>query len=412
MGYSLLKEDIKEAFKSIRSHVLRAALTMVIVAIGIMALVGILTALDSIKGSISENFMRMGSNTFSIRNLKSVNMSSRGHRRVNYGPITYSQAIDFKKRFDFPGISSLNARATGVATLKYESEKTNPNIPVIGIDNNYMLTAGYELEYGRNFTEREVLGTSSSVIIGSEIATKLFKGKTAVGNIISIGADKYKVVGVLKSKGSSMGFGGDRNAYITLSQLRQKYYRPSMSFTINFMSANQQLLNQAVDEATGIFRMVRKLKIADEDNFSISRSDNIAEQLIDNLGFLSIVAAIIAFITLLGASIGLMNIMLVSVSERKREIGLRKALGANNKAIRNQFLVESIIITELGGFIGIILGIALGNLVSMITDGPFIIPWFWLTFALSVSLFVGLVSGLFPAIKASKLDPIEALRAE
>jgi putative ABC transport system permease protein len=412
MKYALLKEDIKEAFKSIRSHVLRAALTMIIVAIGIMSLVGILTALDSIKGSISENFMRMGSNTFTIRNLKSVNISSNGHRRVNYSPITYAQAVDFKKRFEFPGLSSLNAYATGIATLKYESEKTNPNISVLGIDNNYMLTAGYEIEEGRNFTERETTGGSSSVIIGSEIATKLFKSKSAIGKIISIGAAKYKVVGVLKSKGSSIGFGGDRNAFITLSELRQRYYRPSMSFTINFMAPNQQLLNQAVDEAIGVFRIVRKLKIADENNFSISRSDNIAEQLIDNLGFLSIVAAIIAFITLLGASIGLMNIMLVSVSERKREIGLRKALGANNKAIRNQFLVESIIITELGGFIGIILGISLGNLVSMITDGPFIIPWFWLTFALSVSLFVGLISGLFPAIKASKLDPIEALRAE
>ncbi len=412
MKYALLKEDIKEAFKSIKSHVLRAALTMIIVAIGIMSLVGILTALDSIKGSISENFMRMGSNTLSIRNLKSVNISSRGHRRVNYSAITYSQAIDFKKRFDFPGLSSLNAHATSVATLKYKSKKTNPNISVIGIDNNYILTSGYEIASGRNFTEREILGTSRNVIIGSEIKTTLFKNKSAIGKIISIGADKYKVVGVLKSKGSSMGFGGDRNAYITLSQLRQKYYRPSMSFTINFMAANQQLLNQAVDEATGIFRMVRKLKLADENNFSISRSDNIAEQLIDNLGFLSVIAAIIAFITLLGASIGLMNIMLVSVSERKKEIGLRKALGANNKAIRNQFLVESIIITELGGLIGIILGIALGNLVSMITKGPFIIPWVWLIFALSVSVFVGLLSGLFPAIKASKLDPIEALRSE
>lgn len=408
----LLKEDIKEAFKSIQSHVLRAALTMLIVAIGIMSLVGILTALDSIKGSISENFMRMGSNTFSIKNTKAITISKNGHRRVNYTSINYNEAQEFKKRFEFPGIISLEAYATGTATLKNGSNKTNPNISVLGIDENYLITAGYELSDGRNFSNHEMRSGSNTVIIGSEINTTLFKKENAIGKIITIGAARYKVIGVLKSKGSSMGFGGDRNAYISLSNLRQKYYYPNMSFTINFMADNQQLLNQAVDEAIGIFRMVRKLKIGEEDNFSISRSDNIAEQLIENLSFLSIIASIIAFITLLGASIGLMNIMLVSVSERTKEIGLRKALGANNKAIRNQFLVESVVITELGGLIGIILGISLGNLVSIFTEGPFVIPWLWISLAITVSLFVGLLSGLFPAIKASKLDPIESLRFE
>jgi putative ABC transport system permease protein len=172
------------------------------------------------------------------------------------------------------------------------------------------------------------------------------------------------------------------------------------------------MLNQAVDEATGIFRVIRKLKPGEDNNFSISRSDSIAEEMISNLGFLSIVAAIISFITLMGASIGLMNIMLVSVSERTREIGLRKALGANNIAIRNQFLVESVVITELGGLLGIILGISLGNMVAIFTEGPFVIPWQWILLALFVSLIVGLLSGLFPAIKAAKLDPIESLRFE
>lgn len=408
----LLKEDIKEAFKSIQSHVLRAALTMLIVAIGIMSLVGILTALDSIKGSISENFMRMGSNTFSIVNAKAVTISSNGHRRVNYTSISYNEAQEFKKRFEFPGIISLRAYATGAATLKNGTNKTNPNVSVMGVDENYLITAGYELDQGRNFSPHEMRSGGNTVIIGSEIKTTLFKKESPIGKIITIGAARYKVIGVLKAKGSSMGFGGDRNTYISLSNLRQKYYYPEMSFTINFMADNQQLLNQAVDEAIGIFRIIRKLKIGEENNFSISRSDNIAEQLIENLSFLSIIASIIAFITLLGASIGLMNIMLVSVSERTKEIGLRKALGANNKAIRNQFLVESVVITELGGLIGIILGITLGNLVSVFTEGPFVIPWLWISLAITVSLFVGLISGLFPAIKASKLDPIESLRFE
>ncbi len=411
---SMLLENISEAIKSIKSHALRAVLTMVIVAIGIMALVGVLTALESIQGSITSSFMQMGSNTFTIVNRSKIIVGNNNGRRVRYTPVSFNEANDFRSRFDFPGILSLNAWATGAATIKFESKKTNPNISVMGIDENYFQTAGLNLSKGRNFTAYEMKSGGYNVIIGDAVKAKLFGSKgIALGKIVSIGAMRYRVIGVLESKGSGMGGGGsDRRAYISLASLRNKYYYPSMSFTISFMTTNQQLLNQAVDEAEGVFRMTRGLKVGEESNFSITRSDNIAEQLIENLSFVRIVAGIIAFITLLGASIGLMNIMLVSVSERTREIGLRKALGANNKAIRNQFLVESVVITELGGFLGIILGIILGNVVAYFTDGPFVIPWLWIIFAFTVSLLVGLLSGLFPAIKASKLDPIESLRFE
>ena len=411
---SMLLENISEAIKSIKSHALRAALTMVIIAIGIMALVGVLTALESIQGSITSSFMQMGSNTFSIVNRGEIVVGNNNGRRVRYTPISYSEVMDFRKRFDFPGVLSLNAWATGAATVKFESKKTNPNISVMGIDNNYFQTAGLNLAKGRNFTSYEMKSGGYNVIIGKSIKNKLFgsKGK-AIGKIVSIGSMRFKVIGVLESKGSSMGGGGsDRRAYISLMSLRNKYYYPSMSFTISFMADDQNMLNRAVDEAEGVFRITRGLKIGEESNFSISRSDNIAEQLIENLSFVRIVAGIIALITLLGSSIGLMNIMLVSVNERTREIGLRKALGATNKAIRNQFLVESVVITEIGGFLGIILGIALGNFVAYITNGPFVIPWLWILFAFSVSMVVGLISGIFPAIKASKLDPIESLRYE
>lgn len=410
----MIRENVIEALKSIRSHALRAALTMVIVAIGIMALVGVLTALESIQGSISSSFMEMGSNTFTIVNRSKVVVSNNRGRRVRYEPIDYRQAMEFKNKFEFPGTLSMSAWATGAATVKFEDKKTNPNISVMGVDNNYLKTAGLNIAKGRNFTDYENTSGGSGVIIGSSIKTTLFgsKGK-ALGKIISIGAMRYRVIGVLEPKGSSMGGGGgDRQAYISISNLRQKYYYSSMSFTLSFMTNDQMLLSQAVDEAEGIFRIVRGVKIGEESNFSISRSDNIAKQLIENLSFLKIIASLIAFITLLGASIGLMNIMLVSVSERTREIGLRKALGANNKAIRNQFLVESVVITEFGGLIGIILGIALGNIVAFFTEGPFVIPWVWMGVALSVSLFVGLMSGLYPAIKAARLDPIESLRFE
>ncbi len=412
MNKNLLQENIREAIKSIRSHVLRAALTILIVAIGIMALVGILTALESVKGSIREDFARMGSNTFTINNTQSVKMSKRGHERIDYKSINYEEVRLFKSRYHFPAVVSVSSNASFGSTLKYENKKTNPNIGVDGIDENYLITAGYELESGRNFTPQETQSGSYSLILGSEVATTLFGNSPAVGKIVVMDAARYKVIGVLKSKGSSMGFGGDRRVFINLTHLRQKYYHPGLSLNIHCLANDAFMLNQAVDEATGIFRVIRKLKPGEDNNFSISHSDSIAEEMISNLGFLSIVAAIISFITLMGASIGLMNIMLVSVSERTREIGLRKALGANNIAIRNQFLVESVVITELGGLLGIILGISLGNMVAIFTEGPFVIPWQWILFALFVSLVVGLLSGLFPAIKAAKLDPIESLRFE
>jgi len=412
MVNQILKENVKQALKSIRSHLLRAILTMFIVSLGIVALIGTLTAIESLKGSLSGKFMSMGSNTFSIRNKGGVNVSNHRRRSIYRSPISYKEALEFKRRFKLPGITSINTRAGSLTTLKYRNNKTNPNISLIGIDENYLETSGNDIHLGRNFSEREIQSASHSIVLGSEISKKLFPSEDPIDKIISVGAAKYKVIGILKEKGASAGFGGDRNCYISLSQLRQKYYTPNMSFTINFMAPDPQTLDLAIDEATGIFRIIRKLKTSDENNFYISRSDNLVQQLEENLETLNFGAYIIAFITLLGASVGLMNIMLVSVSERTREIGLRMAVGATPTMIRNQFLIEAIVITEMGCLLGIIMGIALGNLVSSFVGGVFIMPWFWITISFMVSTIVGLVSGLYPAVKASKTDPIESLRFE
>lgn len=412
MHKALFIENIKLALVSIKSHILRTVLTMLIISFGIMALVGILTAIDSLKGSISSNFMMMGSNTFSIVNRQMIAIGPGGHKSRNYESITYKQTLDFKNRFSFPGVCSISAYATGAATLKFQGKKTNPNISVQGVDENYLKTSGEEIDKGRNFSTHEMLFGSNAAIIGNAVATDLFGNSNPIDQIISIGAAKYKVVGVLKERGTSMGFGGDKSCYISLSNLRMNYYRPDMNFTISFMTPNQQLLEAAVEEATGTFRQVRRLNLSDEDNFTINKSDDIAQMLIENLKYVTIAASIIAFITLLGASVGLMNIMLVSVSERTREIGVRKALGATNQVIKNQFLIETIIITEMGGLLGIIFGISLGNVVSIYTGGSFVVPWIWVLVALFVSMAVGMISGIFPAIKASRLNPIDALRFE
>ncbi|MCK5857234.1 MAG: ABC transporter permease [Bacteroidales bacterium] len=412
MVNQILKENFKQALKSIRSHLLRAILTMFIVSLGIVALIGTLTAIESLKGSLSGKFMSMGSNTFSIKNKGGVRVSNHNKRSRYRAPIGYKEALEFKRRFELPGITSINTFSRSLTVLKYKNHKTNPNINIVGIDENYLETSGNDIQLGRNFSEREIQSASHSIILGSEISKKLFPSTHPIDKIISVGAAKYKVIGVLKEKGASMGFGGDRNCYISLSQLRQKYYTPNMSFTVNFMAPNPQVLDLAVDEATGVFRIIRKLKTSDENNFYISRSDNLVQQLEENLSTLNFGAYIIAFITLLGASVGLMNIMLVSVSERTREIGLRMAVGATPAMIRNQFLIEAVVITEMGCLLGIVMGIGLGNFVSSFVDGVFIMPWFWIFISLIVSTTVGLISGLYPAIKASKTDPIESLRFE
>lgn len=407
-------ENIKISIESIKSHIVRTILTVLIIAIGIMALVGILTAIDSIKYFLNENFTLMGANTFTIRNRELVvRIGQNRNQAKRFSPITYDEAMSFKEDFDFPAYTSVHVWATSTATLKYESEKTNPNTRVMGTEENYLLTSGLEIDKGRNFTQNEVFYGSNVVIIGSELVKNLFiKKQNPIGKTISIGPGKYKIIGVLKEKGSSIGFSGDRSCLLPLTNVRQYFARPNMTYTINIMTKNPKQLEPAIGEATGLFRIIRKDKIGDEDTFGISKSDNIAKMLIDNINDITFAATIIGLITLFGAAIGLMNIMLVSVTERTREIGIRKAIGATRQTIRNQFLVEAIVIGQLGGILGIALGILIGNVVSMIIGSSFIIPWLWILLGVVLCLCVALLSGFLPAIKASKLDPIESLRYE
>ncbi len=408
---SLFRENLRIAFSSIRSNLLRTILTIFIIAFGIMALVGILTAIDSIKGSISNEFRSMGANTFSI-----VNRDSRvrvGGRVERYKNIEFREALKFKDEFNFPALVSISTHASDIATVKYKSKKTNPNIPVIGSDENYLITSGYEIKEGRNITINDLESNAHVVIIGSGLVKDVFEeGEDPLDKVIRIGNGKYKVIGVLKEKGSSFGSTGDKICILPITSVRQYFSRPNMNFRISVLPNNSTLLKAGTNEALGIFRVIRKLRSFEKDNFSIETSDSLSNLLIKNIRYVTIAATIIGIITLFGAAIGLMNIMLVSVTERTREIGIRKAIGAKASIIRRQFLYESILIGQLGGFLGIILGILIGNVVSLVTGGTFIIPWFWILSGVLLCFMVGLVSGLFPAIKASKLDPIISLRYE
>lgn len=411
---SLFRENVNISLDSIRTHLLRSILTVLLISFGIMALVGILTSIDSIKYYLNENFASMGANTLTIRNRgMMVHMGGQNSRPRNFRPITWREANDFKLQYDFPAHTSIFTTATGAATLKYGSKKTNPNIPVIGSDENYLVTSGSEIGVGRNISAGEVISGAHVAVLGSGVVSKLFDaGTDPLGRIVSIGPGKYQIVGVMKTKGSSMGFNPDNQVILPITNVRQAFARPNMSFSINIMVKDPMQLDAAMGEATGLFRVVRAGKLGEESSFDISKSDNLSQMLFSNLKYLRLAATIIGVITLLGAAIGLMNIMLVSVTERTQEIGIRMALGATRKTIRNQFLAEAIVIGQLGGIVGIILGILIGNVLSLLIGSSFIIPWVWIILGASLCFIVAIVSGYIPATKAANLDPVESLRYE
>lgn len=408
-----LRENVSIALQSIAGNRLRTSLTSLIIAIGIMALVGILTAIEGIKQYTTDAFSSLGANSFTIQNRGSgINFGNGGHRKF-YPPIRYDQAQRFKTLYQLPALVSINLDLTGTAIAKYGSEKTNPNVSMTGTNENYLQTNGYKLALGRNFSGQELEYGASVVIIGDEIKSKLFKNEDPINKSIFLGSNKFRVIGVFATKGASAGFGGgDRLCIIPILKAKQIAPMANPTFAVTVMVSSSGALEASVGEATSLFRNIRGLNVASDDNFEIVRSDSIQQKLSEQLGYMTMAGFGIGIITLIGAAIGLMNIMLVSVTERTREIGVRKAIGATPAVIRKQFLIEAIVICLIGGIGGMILGMAAGNLIAIQISGKFVVPWLWLFSAIALCTLIGLLSGFYPAKKAARLDPVEALRYE
>lgn len=411
MNRKAFLENIQTAIKAVRSQILRSFLTVMIIAVGITALISIITATKALENKITSEFSSLGSNTFVIQANNTRNRRGGKLTKV-YEDISYREANQFKKRYQRNDLVSLTAFAKFGATVKFGSKSTFPNVSMTGVDENYLKLSGYDISQGRNFSTSEISLGNRVVILGKDIVTKIFSSESmAIGKSVSIDSKSYKVVGVLASKGNSFGMGGDNQCLIPVSDVKKTYETNSTEYRTNVMVSDARMLNVAIEEATGVMKGIRKDAVG-EDSFRISKSDSTANLVIDNLSQITIAATFLGFITLLGAGIGLMNIMLVSVTERTREIGVRKAIGASSTLIRQQFLIEAILIGQIGGLVGIVFGVLFGNITAFYLNTGFTVPWGWLILGVILCFVVSVVSGYYPAKKASSLDPIESLRYE
>lgn len=410
-----LVENVNEGLRSVQANMLRSVLTALIVAIGIMSLVGILTAIDGIEYSVSQSLSSLGVKTFDINSKWNRGGSQSGIKEKNHAPLQLNEVQRFINQYNYPSSISLSATLTILAEVKQGSNKTNPNVTVVGINEEYMAIKGLELEQGRNLSKFEVQYGTKVAILGAKLAKELYpdRSKPILNTTISFKGTQFRVIGVMKEKGNISENNFDNMVLIPILVANQLASGNSLNYRLVVGISDMTQIDVAMGEATGLMRKIRHDRIGDPDSFEIEKSEGLAEDLDSITSALRIGGFGVGFITLLGASIALMNIMLVSVTERTREVGVRKALGATPLRIRQQFVIEAIVVCVLGGIVGIFLGILIGNLISSVIGfKAFVIPWLWILVGFLICIAVGLFSGYYPAHKASKLDPIESLRFE
>lgn len=439
----VVRENFNVAIKSIITNKLRSVLTILIITIGITSLVGVLTATDALKHEVFANFEKMGTMSFSISSRRLSSLSAQQMRIRNSRSISYFQAETFKREFDVPSVVSIFTYITNI-TAKYGSNTTNPTVYAVAADENYLKYKNISVSRGRYFTVSDIDASAFVCVIGTGAVKVLFNNEDPLGKVLSLGGIRYEVIGITAGMGGSYGRSVDNEIIVPVSNARSYFMSAGTSFSIGIVpmiysgnvvntakkgnasnvsgNAADASHNGAVDvyanvsdvygRAEQLFRSIRRLSPIDETDFTVNKSDAMIEELTQIMNVITVAAAIIGLITLLGAAVALMNIMLVSVKERTREIGTRKAIGASALRIKQQFLCESVVISQAGCLLGILFGILIGNATAMLMGASFIIPWTWMFFAVAVCLVVGIASGYIPAVRAASLDPIETLRYE
>ncbi|MGE0590011.1 MAG: ABC transporter permease [Cyclobacteriaceae bacterium] len=409
-----LVENFKEGLRSVQANLLRSVLTALIVAIGITSLVGILTAIDGIEYSVSESLSSLGVNTFDIYSKRNRNRSQQGVKEETFRPIYLQEMEKFIDQYSVPSTISLSARLTQIAEIKHSSSKTNPNVGITGVNVEYLAIKGLNIEKGRNFSTIETQYGSKVVVLGSKVVEAIYEdNEDPLNSEVTFKGTRFRVIGVLKEKGQLAEDNYDNMVFVPVIVANQMAEGRGLEYVLTVGVNDVSKIELAMGEATGVMRSIRRDQVGTPNTFEIEKSETLAENLESITGALRMGGFGVGFITLLGASIALMNIMLVSVTERTREVGVRKALGATPLRIRQQFVIEAIVVCILGGLGGIVLGIGIGNLISRaIGIDTFVIPWLWMLVGMIICVVVGLLSGYYPAFKASKLDPIESLRFE
>lgn len=414
--------DYKEIFShsliSLKANKLRAFLTILGITVGIFSIIAIMTIVTIMQNSIESGLTQLGTNTFQIQKLPAFR-SGDPKERAKYAKrrnITYEEFMRFKELMKDAKFVAAERWKFGLQA-KFLNRETNPNIPVGGITPEAMYTNNWVIETGRAINQIDVNYTADVAIIGLDIVNKIFPNVDPIGQIFTIGGKRFEVIGILEKQGSVFGQSRDNFILIPISTF-DKYFGTvdpfgwSGSVNITVMANSKEVYEETIDKAIGYFRVVRKLNPGEEDDFYIFSNESLIEQVNEVTSGVKIGVFAVAAIALLAAGIGIMNIMLVSVTERTKEIGIRKSVGATKKDVLIQFLIEAIILCITGGLIGILLGIGVGNIVASFIGGSFTVPVLWVSIGILLCIFVGIVFGTYPAYKAANLDPIEALRYE
>jgi len=407
----LIIEIIKLALNTIKANKLRAFLTLSGIVIGVFSIIAIMTALSALQSGIESGLSQLGSNTFQIQKFPVMDFGGPPGRRFRNRPdITYEQGLLLMERATYYKDMSLEIWKSG-KIFKYGQFTTNPNMSLCGSSTGFFSTNDYMIKEGIFFNEKEVQNASSVAIIGLEVVSKLFPKENPLYKRIILDGHDYLIIGIFEPRGASFGQSLDNLAIVPISKVLQIYGR-EQSINISVQAKDKSSYDDTMENIISTFRVIRGVKPGEENNFEIFSNESLIGTVNNFTKYFKYGAGFISFIALLAAGIGIMNIMLVSVTERTKEIGIRKAIGAKNNNILFQFIVEAIILSQVGGVLGIILGVLSGNLLGIYLKSNVVIPYDWVIIGFVICTLVGVIFGVYPAYKASKLNPIDALRYE